>query len=137
MAQRSLFPEVAEIIRILRRGERQDLVILIVPSHDQKEKELKNQDMWAGEAMELFKDLFGGATAFTTFAGIYLDAEGRTHHDKPILVESYVSRESLEDERRLTTLVQFIKRMGRDTRQKAVGLIVNDVFHGITNFKSG
>lgn len=134
MAQKSLFPEVADIISVLQSGGRQDIVILIIPSHDKHEKALKNQDVWAGEAMELFKDLYRGATAFDTFAGIYLTDDGKTLHDKPILIESYVSREALEDRNRLNQLVGFMKRMGRETKQHAMAVVINDVFHEITEF---
>jgi hypothetical protein len=119
---------------VLQSGVRQDIVILIIPSHDKNEKEIKNQDIWAGEAMELFKDLYRGATAFGTFAGIYLTEDGKTLHDKPILIESYVSREALEDKRRLSQLVAFMKRIGRETKQAAVAVVINDVFHEITEF---
>ena len=64
-----------------------------------------------------------------TFAGIYLTDDGKTLHDKPILIESYVSRESLEDKNRLNELVRFMKRMGRETKQAAVAVVINDVFH--------
>ncbi len=134
MAKKAMFPEVERIISVLQSGARQDIVILIIPSHDKNEKAIKNQDVWAGEAMELFKDLYRGATAFETFAGIYLTDDGKTLHDKPILIESYVSREALEDKRRLNQLVSFMKRMGRETKQAAVAVVINDVFHEITEF---
>ncbi len=134
MTHKSLFPEVQEIISVLQSGTRQDIVILIIPSHDKNEKQVKNQDVWASEAMELFKDLYRGATAFETFAGIYLTEDGKTLHDKPILIESYVAREALEDKRRLNQLVGFMKRMGRETKQAAVAVVINDVFHEITEF---
>jgi hypothetical protein len=124
MPKNSLFPETEDIISILQSGERQDILILIIPSHDKDEKPLKNQDMWAGQAMEIFKDLYEGATAFATFAGIYLTDDGRTLHDKPILIESYASRADLEDKERLNELVRFCKRMGREAKQDAVALIV-------------
>jgi hypothetical protein len=134
MPQKPLFPEVERIISVLQSDQRQDVVILIIPSHDKHEKLLKNQDVWAGEAMELFKDLYRGATGFETFAGIYLTEDGKTLHDKPILIESYVSREALEDVSRLNQLVRFMKRMGHETKQYAVAVIVNDVFHEVTEF---
>ena len=97
-------------------------------------KPLKDQEIWAGIAMELFADLYGGATAFQTFQGIYKDTEGKVYRDKPILVESYVERVKLVDEETLQELLEFARRMGRETRQKAVALIINDVFHEITEF---
>jgi hypothetical protein len=134
VSDESLFPEVEKIISVLQSSVRQDIVILFIPSHDKKKKEIKNQDVWAGEAMVLFKDLYRGATAFEAFAGIYLTDKGETLNDKPILIESYVSRESLEDKRRLNQLVAFMKRMGRETKQAAVAVVINDVFHEITEF---
>jgi hypothetical protein len=84
--------------------------------------------------MELFADLYRGATAFQTFAGIYKTQDGKVLHDKPILVECYAQRADVEDTEKLTDLLHFIKRMGRETQQAAVGLVVNSVFHEITDF---
>src|SRR5262249_4175317 len=137
MAKKGLFPEVEQIISIINKDERQDIVILIIPSHHKegkKDKPLNDQEVWAGAAMDLFADLYGGATAFQTFQGIYKDSDGEVHRDKPILIESYVERSRLVDEATLQQLVAFAKRMRRETRQKAVALIINDVFHEITEF---
>lgn len=134
MADEGLFPEVEQIVSIINKDERQDLVILIIPSHDKNDKPLKDQEIWAGNAMDLFADLYRGATAFQTFQGIYKDNDGKVYHDKPILIESYVERSRLVDAASLQQLLAFAKRMGRETRQKAVALIINDVFHEITEF---
>jgi hypothetical protein len=130
----SLFPELDEIISVLRADTRQDLVVLIIPSHDRQDNELSNQEMWANAAMEMFADLYRGATAFKTFAGIYKSADGKILHDRPILIESYVQRVDLEDRTKLTELLKFAKRMGKETNQAAVALIVNSVFHEITDY---
>jgi hypothetical protein len=137
MAKKGLFPEVKQIISIINKDERQDIVILIIPSHYKENKEdkpLRDQEVWAGAAMDLFADLYTGATAFQTFQGIYKDTEGEVHRDKPILIESYVERPRLVDEATLQQLLAFAKRMGRETKQKAVALIINHVFFPITNF---
>ena len=109
-------------------------MILIIPSADKHDIDLNDQEMWANSALELFAELYGGATAFKTFAGIYKADDGRILHDKPILIESYVKRQSLEDQGKLGQLLEFCKRMGRETNQAAVGLIVNSVFHELTDF---
>jgi len=134
MAKKDMFLEIERIISVINADERQDIVILIIPSHDKNDKPLKDQELWAGSAMELFADLYGGATAFQTFQGIYKDTEGTVYRDKPILIESYVKRVKLVDEGILQELLAFARRMGRETRQKAVALIINDVFHEITEF---
>jgi len=66
-------PEVERIARDVEMGRQHVLVILFIPSHDRGEKELKTRDLWADAALNLFADLFGGATAFDTYAGIYRD----------------------------------------------------------------
>jgi hypothetical protein len=134
--QKSLFPELENIISILQADKRQDLVILIIPSHDKDENELQNQEWWASSAMELFAELYRGATAFKTFAGIYKCDDGKVLHDRPIMIESYVQRADLENREKLFSLLDFVKRMGRETRQAAVGLVVNSVFHEITDFSA-
>lgn len=137
MAKKELFPEVEQIISTINKDQRQDIVILIIPSHykeNKKDKLLRDQEIWAGNAMDLFAELYGGATAFQTFQGIYKDTDGVVHHDKPILIESYVERSRLVDEATLQQLLAFAKRMGQETKQKAVALIINDVFHEITEF---
>jgi DNA helicase-2/ATP-dependent DNA helicase PcrA len=42
---------------------------------------------------------------------------------------------ALEDTSRLNQLVRFMKRMGRETKQHAVAVVINDVFHEITGSK--
>ena len=104
MAKKEPSPEVEQIIGIINKDERQDIVILIIPSHykeGKKDKPLKDQEIWAGAAMDLFADLYTGATAFQTFQGIYKDRDGEVHRDKPILIESYVERSRLVDEANL------------------------------------
>ena len=107
---------------------------MIVPSHDRHQQPLNNQEMWAHAGMEMLGEVFGGATAFRTFKGVYRGADGTLLWDEPILLESYVSRDDLENPAHLQVLLDFAKRMGRETDQAAVGLVINDVFHEITNY---
>src|SRR5271157_2053073 len=119
----------------IETGRQQILVILFIPSHDRDEKELKTRDLWADAALDLFADLFGGATAFDTYAGIYRDkVRGKDLKDKPILVESYTEIERVRNLSVLNDLVSFMKRMGKETKQAAVAVVINNVFHEITNF---
>lgn len=132
--QRSLFPELDTIVGALHAGVAQDLVILIIPSHDKTGQPLSDQKLWAQTAMEVFAQLFRGATAFETFKGVYKCDDGTVLWDEPILIESYVSRNDLDDRAKLIELLTFVKRMGSATNQAAVGLIINNVFHEITEF---
>jgi hypothetical protein len=132
--QKPLFAEIDRIISVLRSGQRQDLVILIVPSHDKNQKQLNDQEMWAEAGMQLLGDVYGGATAFRTFKGVYRTESNVLLWDEPILLESYVKRDDLENEEKLKELLGFLKRMGATTNQAAVGLVINDVFHEITDY---
>jgi hypothetical protein len=132
--QRHLFPELDSIIATIQSDKRHDLVVLFIPSHDKKQNPLNNQDQWAKAAGELFADLFTGATAFHAFAGFYKTEDGIILHDQPITIEAYVVRERLIDRANLTQLLEFAKRMGRETNQAAVGLVINHVFYEITRF---
>jgi len=128
-------PEVKRIASDVEMGRQQVLVILFIPSHDRDEKELKTRDLWADAALNLFADLFGGATAFDTYAGIYRDkSRGKDLKDKPILVEAYTEIERVRNLDVLNNLVSFMKRMGKEAKQAAVAVVINNVFHGITNF---
>ena len=133
MAKAPKDPVIERIISVLNSGERQDLIVLIIPSH-RGDRPLSNQTEWAGAGLELFAELYTGATAFQTFKGIYKDSAGKVHYDNPILIESYVQRADAEDEQKLGQLLEFAKRMGRETGQVAVGIVINDVFFGIIDF---
>src|SRR5437016_5897293 len=115
----SLFPEVGKITSLLRSEAKQELVILVIPSHDNRNRELGVVVMtqWASNALELFADLYRGATAFKTFKGVFKTDDGQYLFDEPILIESYASTDAIEDTTRLNALVHFAKRLGRETRQ--------------------
>jgi hypothetical protein len=128
-------PEAERIARDMEMGKRQVLVILFIPSHDRDEKKLTNQDFWANATLDLFSDLFGGATAFDTYAGIYRDkVRGKDLKDKPILVESYTKIERIKDLTVLNNLVSFMKRLGKETKQAAVAVVIDNTFHEIDMF---
>jgi predicted metal-dependent phosphoesterase TrpH len=87
-----LYPELEQIIASVKAERSQDLVVLFIPSHDKKQKEIGNQDQWAIAALRLLAKLYGGATAVTTFAGIYRDEDDTILFDKPIMIQAYVRR---------------------------------------------
>lgn len=134
--QKHLFPELDSIIAAIRDDEPQDLVILLIPSHDKKQSEVSNQEEWAGTALNLFAELYTGATSFETFAGVFKDVDGTILYDKPIMIQAYVDREKLVDTAKMKELLAFAKRMGRETNQAAVALIVNNRLFLITQFAS-
>jgi hypothetical protein len=134
--QKHLFPELDSIIEAIKADNPQDLVILFIPSHDKKQVEIPNQEQWADASLNRFGLLFRGGTGFETFAGVYRDDDGIIIRDKPLMIQAYVDRENIVDPVNMKQLLSFAKRMGRETDQAAVALIVNNRLFLITQFGS-
>jgi hypothetical protein len=134
MARQKLPSDEERIIASLRYGTPQVVVILFITSQDRKQKPLQDQAIGAGEAMDLFGQLYGGATAFQALDGVFRDDDGTLLHDQPILIESYVERQFVEDPARLQQLLDFARRMGKATRQAAVGVVIADILHLVRHF---
>jgi len=132
----TLFPEVDKIIALLSEEPTQDLVILVIPSHDRKNTPLgeARTGQWASQAAKLFADLYRGATAFRAFKGIWKDDDGTYLNDEPITLESYASHDDIQDPTKLTDLVHFAKRMGKELNQAAVMLVIGHVMYYIVDY---
>lgn len=115
---------------------RRILLVLWVPSADREGRALPDQDEWKNKALKLFGETFGGATAMPRAEGVWRDDEagGRLIRDFPILVHCYVTEDQLQERKLLTKLANFCRRMGRDTRQGEVALLIDGVFHSFTDF---
>ena len=120
----------------LRFGRGDDTVIVFVPSHARDKSRLKDQDVWAAEALDLFGRLFGGATGFPNLRGIWRDDEngGELLADEPIMIQSLTKREDVENVVKIEELASFLKRMGKRTKQGAVAVVFNDAIHFISNY---
>jgi hypothetical protein len=134
MAKTPLYDECQTILQELRFGSGHVLVVVIVPSNDRYNKPIENQSKWCDDGMNLLAQLFGGATAFEAKAGIFMSKRNKPLYDKPYLLESYVARQDAEDEDKLKKLVDFLKNMGEETNQEAVGVVIDDTFHLIRKF---
>lgn len=119
--------EIDLIIADLRSGRANDIVVLAVPSHSKDNRALSDQSQWAVETLSLFADLYGGATAFQAFKGVYKDAKGTKLWDQTILVESLAERSDVEDPAKLKLLLGFANRMKTQLRQDAVMVVFNDL----------
>src|SRR5438105_2669543 len=118
------------------RGAGTVLIVLFVPSVD-RDRQAIDHAFWRDEALRVLRMLFGGATAFPQGRGVWRDDErgGALVFDAPSVVHCWVAASSLTDER-LARLRQFIHRMGRETRQGAVGIVIDDEYLEITEFDS-
>jgi hypothetical protein len=121
-----LFPEVDHVLALLDGEKQHHLVIVVIPSHDRKNNKLDSHKIteWASNALTLVADIYGGGTAFRASRGIYKTSAGEYLYDRPRLIESYASTEAIEDPVRLTELVHFAKRMGKELNQAAIMLVI-------------
>jgi len=57
--------------------------------------------------------------------------------DEPVVVHCYTTSVDIEDARNLAALGEFCRRLGRETRQGEVGLVVGDEYFAIRDFREG
>ena len=103
-------------------------ITLFVPTVDREGRLLDTGDReyyWREEALKVFGKLFRGATAFPPGRGVWRDDErgGELVFEDTILVTSYIDPNMLTDAA-LKTLREFLHRLGRETNQGEVGIVV-------------
>jgi hypothetical protein len=100
------------------------LLVLFIPSKDRTNGPV-DQEYWVGEALRVLGTLFGGATAFPQGKGVWRDDAqgGKLLFDEPVVIQCYTSEQALEQQ--APALRDFLHRMGRESRQGAVGLVID------------
>ena len=103
------------------------VLVLFVPSVDRQEEPV-DQEYWETESLKVLGNLFGGATAFPQGRGVWRDDErsGRLVFDAPVIVQCYTSLEVID--RHADALRSFLVRMGEETRQGAVGFVIDRTY---------
>ncbi|MEW6368851.1 MAG: hypothetical protein AB1714_29835 [Acidobacteriota bacterium] len=116
----------------LPRGTLQ--ITLFVPSVDRDGVRI-DQDYWREETLRIFGTLFRGATAFPPGRGVWRDDErgGELVFDDTVLVTSYADPMALTDEV-FAELRRFVHRLGRESNQGEVGIVVGGEYYGIKDF---
>jgi len=117
-------------------GRKRVLVVLFVPSVERDGTTAIDQERWVEEALTVLGDVFGGATAYPRAEGVWRDDErGRALiRDKPVVIHSYTTPEDIEDVDHLARLGGFCRRMGRETNQGQVGVVIGDEYFAIRDF---
>lgn len=110
------------------------IIVLFVPSQDRDGKDI-DHDFWVAGALETLGTLFRGATAYPRARGVWRDDErgGTLRYEQPTIVTCYA------DPRTMTPAAQsalraFLHRLGRETNQGEVGIVIGDNYYGITEF---
>jgi hypothetical protein len=125
--------------QILSGGRKRVLVVLFIPSVERHGMSAIDQPLWVDLALEMLGRVFGGATAFPKAKGIWRDDErdGTLIKDEPIVVHCYTTPADIENDRNLAALGDFCRKLGRETRQGEVGLVVGDEYFAIRDFGEG
>lgn len=110
------------------------LFVLFVPSADRYGDEI-DHDYWVAEALATFGKLFRGATAYPRARGVWRDDDrgGELVFEQPTIVTCYANPADV-NEAALVELRSFLHRLGRETNQGEVGIVVGDEYHGISEF---
>ena len=109
---------------------------MFIPSVERDGTTKIDQERWVTWALETLGALFGGATAFPKARGVWKDEanEGKLVFDEPVVFHCYTTREQIEDDEKLDRLRDFCRRMGKDTNQGEVGLVIDGEYLAITDF---
>ena len=107
-----------------------DLLVLYIPSHDRNEQPI-DQEVWVERALDFLGKTFHGATAFPRARGVWRDDEcgGRLVFDEPVVIQCYTSLKLIQS--KVTELGEILTDMGDQTRQGAVGFVINSEFFEI------
>ena len=122
--------------RALEGGRKRVLVVLFVPSVERDGATEIEQELWVDSTLEMFGRTFGGATAYPKAKGIWRDDErgGALVKDEPVVVHCYTTPTAIENANNLATLGHFCRKMGRETHQGEVGLVIGDEYFAINDF---
>lgn len=114
------------------------LFVLFIPSKDKDDKALptgQDQQLWANAAGDLLTRLFGGATIMPPAKGKWFNDESQLIiTEEVVLVHSYARGADAADEKKLMQLALFLHRMGKETKQGEIAVVIDGVFHRIRRF---
>ena len=112
------------------------MVVLFVPSVERDGTTPIQQARWVDAALEMFGRVLGGATAYPRAKGVWRDEErgGALVADEPVVIQCYTTPQAIEAASNLAELGAFCRKMGRETRQGEVGLVIGDEYFAIQDF---
>ena len=114
------------------------LFVVFIPSKDKNGKDLRDTELWTSAAGDKLTDLFGGHTEMPPAKGKWYNEESKKIvAESVVLIHSYASEAKANDENRIKALAEFLHRMGRETNQGEVAVVIDGVFHRIRKFNLG
>ena len=127
---------MAEIANILQANtpSGSSQVILFIRSKDREGHEI-DQVYWVDQSLSVVGRLFRGGTAFPPGKGVWRDdARGeQLLFETTVMVLSFVDPND-STEFALLELKTFLMRLGRETNQGEVGVVIDGIYYGFTQF---
>lgn len=110
------------------------MIVIFVPSTDRQGTPIE-QDYWVDEVLTTLGRLFRGATAYPRGKGVWRDDErgGSLIKEEPVIVFAYAADDAVTVPA-LTDLYLTLSRLGRETNQGEVGVVIDGKYYGITEF---
>lgn len=108
---------------------------IYVPDKDRHGNEIGNQRKWIIEAIDLFGEINGGATAMPPCEGSWRDEHGEVIREHPAVVYSYIVPNAFLAN--LPRIREFLHRMGRETNQGEIAFEFDGRFYRIRSFDEG
>jgi hypothetical protein len=103
-----------------------------IPNKDRDGKPVAQKE-WIEATLRLLSEVGGGATAMPPVTGAWLNPEtDRMILEEPVVVYSYIRPADFVA--RLSDLVGFVKRLGRETNQGAVAIEWDGNFFTVEDF---
>ena len=108
-------------------------ICVFVPSKKRNGEPI-DHEKWRDETVFTLSKLFGGATTVPGFGGWLDDEQGMKVKQETIsMVVSFMVDEEW-NENNILELRKFLHRMGRETDQGEIGILINGVFWRIRRF---
>ena len=127
---------MADVGNILQsdKPEGSSQVVLFIPGRNRDGEEI-DQDYWVNEGLRVVGKAFRGGTAFPPGRGVWRDDErgGELLFETTVMILSFVNPDDLTDEAVLG-LRDFLLRLGRESKQGEVGVVIDGVYYGFTRF---
>jgi hypothetical protein len=111
------------------------LVVVFVPSKN-REGEPIDQERWVDEVLQTLGQRFRGATAYPRGHGVWRDDanSGALLAEEPVIVFSYAAEAEMTHAA-LTDLYHALSRLGRETNQGEIGVVIDGTYYGITDYE--
>jgi hypothetical protein len=113
------------------------LIVTFVPSKDRDGQPI-DQGFWVQEVLTTLGRLFRGATAYPRGQGVWRDDArgGELLREEPVIVFAYAGADAVTTPA-LTELYHTLSRLGREARQGEIGVVLDGVYYGITEYAEG